>query len=59
MKYSTERILTTHAGALPLGLQVVGDAWDEATVLQVLAHLDGDEAWWRWSDEAFDQESQT
>jgi Asp-tRNA(Asn)/Glu-tRNA(Gln) amidotransferase A subunit family amidase len=29
-----------HDGALPLGLQIVGDAWDEATVLQVLAHLE-------------------
>ncbi len=25
---------------LPTGLQVVGDAWDEASVLQVLAHLE-------------------
>lgn len=25
---------------LPIGLQVVGDAWDEATVLSVLAHLE-------------------
>jgi aspartyl-tRNA(Asn)/glutamyl-tRNA(Gln) amidotransferase subunit A len=25
---------------LPLGLQIVGDAWDEATVLQVLAELE-------------------
>jgi aspartyl-tRNA(Asn)/glutamyl-tRNA(Gln) amidotransferase subunit A len=25
---------------LPIGLQIVGDAWDEATVLSVLAHLE-------------------
>jgi aspartyl-tRNA(Asn)/glutamyl-tRNA(Gln) amidotransferase subunit A len=25
---------------MPVGLQVVADAWDEATVLQVLAHLE-------------------
>jgi len=25
---------------LPIGLQVIGDAWDEACVLQVLAHLE-------------------
>jgi aspartyl-tRNA(Asn)/glutamyl-tRNA(Gln) amidotransferase subunit A len=25
---------------LPLGLQIVGDAWDEASVLAVLAHLE-------------------
>ncbi|MGF1467737.1 MAG: amidase [Sandaracinaceae bacterium] len=25
---------------LPVGLQIVGDAWDEASVLQVLAHLE-------------------
>ncbi len=25
---------------LPIGLQIVGDAWDEACVLQVLAHLE-------------------
>ena len=25
---------------LPVGLQIVGDAWDEACVLQVLAHLE-------------------
>jgi aspartyl-tRNA(Asn)/glutamyl-tRNA(Gln) amidotransferase subunit A len=25
---------------LPVGLQIVGDAFDEATVLQVLAHLE-------------------
>jgi aspartyl-tRNA(Asn)/glutamyl-tRNA(Gln) amidotransferase subunit A len=25
---------------LPVGLQIVGDAWDEAAVLQVLAHLE-------------------
>ena len=25
---------------LPIGLQIVADAWDEATVLQVLAHLE-------------------
>jgi aspartyl-tRNA(Asn)/glutamyl-tRNA(Gln) amidotransferase subunit A len=28
------------SGALPLGLQIIGDAWDEAAVLQVLAHLE-------------------
>jgi len=28
------------AGRLPVGLQIVGDAWDEACVLQVLAHLE-------------------
>ena len=28
------------SGVLPLGLQIVGDAWDEAAVLQVLAHLE-------------------
>ena len=28
-----------HLG-LPVGLQIVGDAWDEACVLQVLAHLE-------------------
>ncbi len=28
------------AGGLPVGLQIVGDAWDEATVLGVLAHLE-------------------
>jgi aspartyl-tRNA(Asn)/glutamyl-tRNA(Gln) amidotransferase subunit A len=27
-------------GALPIGLQIVGDAWDEAMVLAVLAHLE-------------------
>jgi aspartyl-tRNA(Asn)/glutamyl-tRNA(Gln) amidotransferase subunit A len=25
---------------LPIGLQIIGDAWDEACVLQVLAHLE-------------------
>jgi len=25
---------------LPIGLQIIGDAWDEAAVLQVLAHLE-------------------
>jgi aspartyl-tRNA(Asn)/glutamyl-tRNA(Gln) amidotransferase subunit A len=25
---------------LPVGLQIIGDAWDEACVLQVLAHLE-------------------
>jgi aspartyl-tRNA(Asn)/glutamyl-tRNA(Gln) amidotransferase subunit A len=25
---------------LPVGLQILGDAWDEACVLQVLAHLE-------------------
>jgi aspartyl-tRNA(Asn)/glutamyl-tRNA(Gln) amidotransferase subunit A len=28
------------AQRLPLGLQIIGDAWDEACVLQVLAHLE-------------------
>jgi aspartyl-tRNA(Asn)/glutamyl-tRNA(Gln) amidotransferase subunit A len=28
------------ARGMPVGLQVVADAWDEATVLQVLAHLE-------------------
>jgi aspartyl-tRNA(Asn)/glutamyl-tRNA(Gln) amidotransferase subunit A len=28
------------ARGLPFGLQIVGDAWDEAAVLQVLAHLE-------------------
>lgn len=28
------------ARGLPIGLQILGDAWDEATVLQVLAHLE-------------------
>jgi aspartyl-tRNA(Asn)/glutamyl-tRNA(Gln) amidotransferase subunit A len=28
------------ASGLPIGLQVIGDAWDEATVLSVLAHLE-------------------
>jgi aspartyl-tRNA(Asn)/glutamyl-tRNA(Gln) amidotransferase subunit A len=32
------------ASGLPLGLQVIGDAWDEACVLQVLAHLERIEA---------------
>jgi aspartyl-tRNA(Asn)/glutamyl-tRNA(Gln) amidotransferase subunit A len=27
-------------GGLPIGLQILGDAWDEATVLGVLAHLE-------------------
>jgi Asp-tRNA(Asn)/Glu-tRNA(Gln) amidotransferase A subunit family amidase len=27
-------------GGLPIGLQIVGDAWDEATVLAVAAHLE-------------------
>lgn len=27
-------------------------------VPEFLLHIDGAEAWWRWSDEAFDQESQ-
>ena len=30
----------TDARGLPLGLQIMADAWDEATVLQVLAHLE-------------------
>lgn len=28
------------AGGLPIGLQIIGDAWDEATVLAVMAHLE-------------------
>jgi len=28
------------ANGLPVGLQIVGDAWDEATVLAVVAHLE-------------------
>lgn len=28
------------SAGLPVGLQIVGDAWDEACVLQVLAHLE-------------------
>lgn len=28
------------ARGLPVGLQVIADAWDEATVLQILAHLE-------------------
>lgn len=28
------------AAGLPIGLQILGDAWDEACVLQVLAHLE-------------------
>jgi aspartyl-tRNA(Asn)/glutamyl-tRNA(Gln) amidotransferase subunit A len=28
------------ARGMPVGLQIIGDAWDEATVLQVLAHLE-------------------
>ncbi len=28
------------AGGLPIGLQIIGDAWDEARVLAVLAHLE-------------------
>ncbi len=28
------------AGGLPIGLQIVGDAWDEVGVLSVLAHLE-------------------
>ena len=27
-------------------------------VPEFLLHVDGDEAWWRWSDEPFDHESQ-
>lgn len=30
----------TDMRGLPLGLQIMADAWDEATVLQVLAHLE-------------------
>ena len=26
--------------SLPIGLQILGDAWDEATVLATLAHLE-------------------
>lgn len=32
--------VATDAGGMPLGLQLMADAWDEATVLQVLAHLE-------------------
>jgi aspartyl-tRNA(Asn)/glutamyl-tRNA(Gln) amidotransferase subunit A len=28
------------ADGLPVGLQIFGDAWDEAAVLQVIAHLE-------------------
>jgi aspartyl-tRNA(Asn)/glutamyl-tRNA(Gln) amidotransferase subunit A len=28
------------AKGLPIGFQLVGDAWDEATVLSALAHLE-------------------
>jgi aspartyl-tRNA(Asn)/glutamyl-tRNA(Gln) amidotransferase subunit A len=28
------------AGGLPIGLQIIGDAWDEVMVLGVLAHLE-------------------
>ena len=28
------------ARGMPIGLQIVGDAWDEAGVLRVLAHLE-------------------
>lgn len=47
------------------------DAWDQAygavlatvtlrhpdgrDVPEFLLHIDGDEAWWRWSDESFDE----
>ena len=30
----------TDGDGLPVGLQILGDAWDEAAVLQVLAHLE-------------------
>ncbi|MBK8171594.1 MAG: amidase [Sandaracinaceae bacterium] len=30
----------TDSDGLPIGLQIIGDAWDEACVLQVLAHLE-------------------
>lgn len=30
----------TDSDGLPIGLQIVGDAWDEACVLQVLSHLE-------------------
>lgn len=33
----------TDAEALPIGLQIVGDAWDEAAILGVLAHLERSE----------------
>ena len=33
----------TDAEGLPIGLQIVGDAWDEAAVLGVLAHLERSE----------------
>ncbi len=32
------------ARGMPIGLQIVCDAWDEATVLQILAHLERTEA---------------
>jgi hypothetical protein len=32
---------------------------DGGDVPEFLLHIDGDEAWWRWSDDAFDQTSQT
>jgi len=32
------------ARGMPVGLQIIGDAWDEATVLQVLGHLERTEA---------------
>jgi aspartyl-tRNA(Asn)/glutamyl-tRNA(Gln) amidotransferase subunit A len=31
---------------LPIGLQIIGDAWDEAGVLGVLAHLERAGAAW-------------
>ncbi len=32
--------MTTYGGGLPIGLQIIGDAWDEVMVLSVLAHLE-------------------
>jgi hypothetical protein len=31
---------------------------DGGDVPEFVLHIDGDKAWWRWSDEAFGQESQ-
>lgn len=36
-----------HHHGLPMGLQLVGDAWDEASVLAVMAHAER-QAWCRW-----------
>ncbi|GIJ13108.1 hypothetical protein Van01_63220 [Micromonospora andamanensis] len=30
---------------------------DGQEVPEFLLHLDGDEAWWRWSDEPFDEQN--